>query len=51
MTAYFTRTDKKVRLADYLVSARKKAQKPVEMLAVLREFQSRGANMNFRKLN
>jgi anthranilate phosphoribosyltransferase len=52
MTAFFTRTTKKVNLADYLIAAKsKKAQTPAEMLEAFRQFQDRGAKMNFRKIN
>lgn len=50
-TAYFTRTTKKVNLADFLLASRKKAITPADMLQVMREFQARGANMRFRQVH
>jgi hypothetical protein len=50
-TAYFTRSTKKEKLGDYLLSARKRASSPAEMLDVLREFQARGAKMKFRQVH
>jgi hypothetical protein len=52
MTAFFSRTDKKVRLSDYLASARqKKAQTPDEMLAALMGMREAGAPINIRDIN
>jgi anthranilate phosphoribosyltransferase len=50
-TAMFTRSTKRERLADYLIASRKRATTPADMLAMMREFQARGANMNFRQVH
>lgn len=39
------------RLTHYLPKKPQREQTPEEMLAVLREFKARGANMNIRRVN
>jgi hypothetical protein len=52
-TALFTRTEKKLRLSDFLVSTleKRREQTPDEMLAVFRTFVEMGTPLNIRKLN
>jgi hypothetical protein len=53
MTAFFTRTEKRVRLKDFLIAAKKKPRKmtPDEMFAVLLQFRDGGAPIDIREAN